>query len=102
MNRSHPDGRRSWRHLVFWATCLLGLVHVSVAWAGQATSAPDPATRQRIAEQYGKLPLSFIQNRGQVPEPIEWYVQRPALHLAFTPQGQQIILRQGQGESART
>jgi hypothetical protein len=82
MNRSHRDEHRSWRHLVFWVACLLDLVLPSAAWplarpdglAPEATAAPvDAGTRQRVQDQYGKLPLSFIRNQGQVLAPIAWY-----------------------------
>ncbi|MDS4032118.1 MAG: IPTL-CTERM sorting domain-containing protein [Candidatus Contendobacter sp.] len=110
MNPSHRNERRSWRRLVFWAACLLGLVLPPAAWplawpdgqASEATAAPvDARTRQRVQDQYGKLPLSFIQNQGQAPAPIAWYVQRPGLNIAFMPQGQRLVLNQGQGEDAR-
>jgi hypothetical protein len=82
MNRLHSNERRSWRYLMFWAACLLGLVLPPAAWPlawpdGLAAPTPvapvDAGTRQRVQDQYGKLPLSFIRNQGQVLAPIAWY-----------------------------
>ena len=43
-------------------------------------------TRQKIWETYGKLPIAFMPNRGQVHQQIHYYSERPGLGIFFTPQ----------------
>ncbi|UCH51825.1 MAG: SBBP repeat-containing protein [Chloroflexota bacterium] len=42
------------------------------------------ATKENIQEAYGKLPLLFIQNQGQLDESVEYYVKSPSQTLYFT------------------
>lgn len=59
------------------------------------------AKHSRILEDYGKLPLSFIENRGQVDERVEYYLQTSAYSLYFTRHGHALRLTQGQGEETK-
>src|SRR4051812_7602934 len=42
------------------------------------------ATRARLAKSYGKLPLSFIANRGQLDRRVAYYVPGRDKSLYFT------------------
>ncbi len=42
------------------------------------------AAKQDILETYGRLPLLFIQNQGQLNETVEYYVKSPSQTLYFT------------------
>ncbi|MGH7372580.1 MAG: SBBP repeat-containing protein, partial [Candidatus Methylomirabilales bacterium] len=46
---------------------------------------PDTATRTRISEAYGKLPLSFEVNRGQTDEQVRFLARGPGYTLFLTP-----------------
>ncbi|WP_197216352.1 SBBP repeat-containing protein [Cytobacillus firmus] len=41
---------------------------------------------QNIWESYGKLPIAFIPNRGQIHQNAHFYTQRSGLGILFTPQ----------------
>ncbi len=74
--------------------------------ASVATSTPPPAElpaadRARIQSNFGKLPLSFIENRGQADERIAYYTQSPGRSLAFTQDGHALRLTQGKGDDAK-
>lgn len=57
--------------------------------AAQASSAKRPrvddATRQRIFEAYGRLPLSFEPNRGQAPAEYQYLVHGSNYELRLAP-----------------
>jgi hypothetical protein len=41
-------------------------------------------TQQKLWESYGKLPLTFIPNAGQVHEDVRYYIQKPSRMFYFT------------------
>ena len=45
------------------------------------------ATRQQVLEAYGKLPLYFIENQGQLDARVAYYIQGRDKSVYFTPQG---------------
>lgn len=61
----------------------------------QAASANSPSgltpadneTRSRAAENFGKLPLNFVENRGQMDKRVAYYVQGRDKTVYFTNQG---------------
>lgn len=53
----------------------------------QREEPPPPQAQQVQAVQaYGKLPLSFTENRGQVAEPVRFYIRGSQGSVFFTPQ----------------
>ncbi len=58
----------------------------------------EKASRQ---ESYGRLPLYFIENRGQVDRKVQFYAQGPGQRLAFTSREAVLSLRQGNGKVAQ-
>ena len=63
-------------------------------------TSPDSATRARIEENFGKLPLYFIENRGQMDSQVAYYVKGHDKSLFFTSQGVTFLLREeGDGSS---
>ena len=55
------------------------------ASADQATTATrDAAARTRIAENFGKLPLSFEINKGQLDESVKFLSHGPGYDLFLT------------------
>ena len=69
---------RSTKHVAS-AAAGIGIIAVGVAiWTGSAASArgfaPVPDTRQ-ILNTYAKLPLAFVENRGQTDARVRYYAQ---------------------------
>ncbi len=48
---------------------------------------PDQATQVRVIESYGKLPLSFIRNDGQIDEKVKYYEKSRGHSTYFTKEG---------------
>lgn len=48
---------------------------------------PEGATTAKIQAALGKLPLYFIENRGQLDPQVAYYVQGKATTIYFTAQG---------------
>ena len=69
-----------------------------------AKAKPEPLGAQERAEildNYGKLPLSFIENRGQTDKSVAYYLQSSAYSLYFTRGGHALRLTQGQDDAAK-
>lgn len=45
-----------------------------------------PANAKQIQAAYGRLPLTFVPNRGQTDSRVRFSARAPGFHLAFTPQ----------------
>jgi hypothetical protein len=58
----------------------------------------EKASRQ---ESYGRLPLYFIENRGQVDRKVQFYAQGPGQRLAFTSREAVLSLSQSEGKIAK-
>ena len=52
----------------------------------RATASERP-TGESIRNAYGKLPLCFIENQGQVDSRVKFYIKRPGQTLYFTENG---------------
>src|SRR5262245_7073030 len=50
-------------------------------------SSADKQTRARVADSFGKLPLYFVENRGQIDKRVSYYVQGSDKTVYFTDQG---------------
>ncbi len=81
--------------LSLFAAATLALFGLSLASA--APAAPEPAEvsaaeRARITESFGKLPLYFIENQGQMDGEVSHYLQGRDKSIYFTPQGVTFVL----------
>ena len=47
----------------------------------------DQAAKVRMAQSYGRLPMYFIENRGQVDKQVKYYARGPGHTLFFTKEG---------------
>jgi len=45
----------------------------------------EPAARDRIVESFGKLPLYFVENHGQLDERVAYYIQGSDKTIYFSP-----------------
>lgn len=55
--------------------------------SSSSTAPANQETRARVAESFDKLPLNFIENRGQMDERVAYYVQGHDKTVYFTDQG---------------
>jgi len=47
----------------------------------------EAATRARVEQSFGQLPLIFVENQGQINEQVAYYVQGGDKDIYFTPEG---------------
>jgi hypothetical protein len=66
--------------------------------AVSGAAAPEKADRESILEAYGKLPLYFIENQGQLDPKVRFYVKTSGQTLYFTDEG--IVFDLLRGEKA--
>src|SRR5260370_27581225 len=52
---------------------------------GPSANAPSPASKQKVAEEYGKLPLSFEANHGQTDPKVKFLSRGPGYQLFLLP-----------------
>ena len=73
---------------------------------GEATangkSGVDDATKIQMQETYGKLPLYFIQNDGQIDEKVKFYEKGSGHATYFTKEGVYITLVRGEKSDDRS
>jgi hypothetical protein len=65
--------------------------------AAAAPVEPDKATQVRFNEAYGKLPLSFEANQGQVEDRVKYLSRGDGFNLFLTPTETVLVLRTGSG-----
>src|SRR5207249_3230790 len=63
--------------------------------------APSPEQRRKALESYGRLPLFFIENQGQVDGPITYYLKGPGHSVYFGADAVYLRLTQGRGAEAK-
>ena len=87
------------RKSVFVAISLLLLASLILQYrttiprnGGVALSAAQEATKQQVREAYGKLPLYFIENQGQLDSQVAYYIQGGDKSIYFTGSGVTIAL----------
>jgi Ca2+-binding RTX toxin-like protein len=83
---------------------LLALVSVACSPLAhtEKPSAPGPEGKPLPSEALARLPLSFVENRGQVPDgDIAHYVNTPSTSIGFTPTGLRLALTDTQGTAQR-
>ena len=72
-------------------TCTAGFLAAFALYAD--TGVPDRATRARIDNSYGKLPLRFEANQGQQPAPVKFLSRGKDYTVFLTPDGATLSLR---------
>src|SRR5437667_245698 len=101
--RSHPGWGMFVRKVAVACSVLFGvlLVASSLGVNGfgfghprdrQSGPESDPGTTSRVREAFGTLPLSFVENRGQVDPQVAYYVPGHDTSVYFTRQGVTIAL----------
>ncbi len=63
--------------------------------------AVSPEQHRKVRETYGRLPLSFTENQGQVDARIAYYMQAPGRSVYFTTAGHALRLTQGKGDDIK-
>src|SRR5215470_1053460 len=59
-----------------------------------STTAPSPADKQRVIQEYGKLPLSFEANQGQTDPKVKFLSRGPGYQLFLLPDEAVLSLQQ--------
>ena len=65
----------------------VGLADVNAASTKSIPEKTDHAVRAQVNENYGKLPLSFIRNDGQLNEKVQYYEKGSGHSTYFTSEG---------------
>lgn len=68
---------------------------------GVTAKPKDTSERTRILEQYGRLPLAFVENPGETVGGTAFVMNAAAFSLQFRDDGHLLNLAQGRGEAAR-
>lgn len=71
------------------------------AWSKTNVTAAKKPVRERILEDYGKLPIYFVENQGQVDKRVGYYLQSPGFSLYITKDGHALRLTQGKGDGVK-
>jgi len=71
----------------FFINLLLVVFCLTPALADNSVVGPDDSARTRVAESYGKLPLSFIENRGHLDDRVLYYLKGSQGMIYFTREG---------------
>ena len=74
------------KHLARIMFCLIVLAMAGQGWGAATAELQRPETA-RVQGAYGKLPLYFIENKGQVDSAVSYYVQGADTTLYFTREG---------------
>ncbi|MGH9433410.1 MAG: SBBP repeat-containing protein, partial [Terriglobia bacterium] len=69
----------------------------SAATRGPQQAAPNAATRARVIQTYGKLPLAFEANLGQTDPQVKFLARGSGYTLFLTGDGAVLALRQAEG-----
>jgi hypothetical protein len=77
----------------FWIAILLALLCLGLACSKKEsteeeakTTEAQQAQKAQVVQAYGKLPLTFTENRGQVAEPVRFYIRGPRGTVYYTPE----------------
>jgi hypothetical protein len=79
------------------------LLFASCCTAPSSPNVPGPVSARAapaIGQQLAGLPLSFIENRGQIDGPVDYYVQGSDASVYLTPSGMTVALSDGELRSA--
>src|SRR5262245_35317622 len=95
---NHASKRFSLALIIFLASGFFGLVTPFDGRAqGAAALLPSPRPPRAALDVYGKLPLYFVENRGQTDNRVAFYIQGSDKTIYFTDEGLTIRLM-GNGE----
>jgi len=103
MNSPIPPFTRSNR-----AVLVIGIVCLVITFAGvifvaarndDAKPKTDPSLTARVADRFGRLPLSFEANRGQVEQPVKFLSNGPGYRLFLTANEAVLSLRKPQADT---
>jgi len=86
-----PEKEEAMRHKIILGWVALSILSLMLVFPlsdilpqNHNSSTPDIPTKENTVETFGKLPLLFIQNQGQLDEAVEYYLKAPAQTLYFT------------------
>jgi len=79
---------------------IVAIAAISIGGASPLAAGPATPTQARVAEAYGKLPLSFEANEGQVDKTVKFLSRGQGYTLFLTPAEAVLSLRGSQHETA--
>jgi hypothetical protein len=91
--------------LCLWPDLSVCLTSFAIIFVGARNEGPADAAalttdaRARIAQSFGKLPLSFEINKGQVEQPVKFVSRGPGYVLFLTPAEAVLTLEKPRKES---
>jgi len=65
------------------------------------TAGPSSLSKAQVAESYGRLPLFFTENQGQVDSQVKFYTRGQGHAVFFTPEGMVLSLSRAADEAKR-
>jgi hypothetical protein len=103
MTRStHPESMcrapAAWQRLL--SVCAL-VVTAGLMVGSPLARAVTESERTRVLDNYGKLPITFVENRGQADAAIAYYLHAPGHSVYFARDGHALRLTQGHGSTAQ-
>jgi hypothetical protein len=80
---------------------LILLLAAALSSAASADAGPNDAeSRSRLIKAYGRLPLSFEENRGQADSRVKFLSRGSGYSLSLTPNGAVLALTSAAGSTA--
>ena len=88
-------------NLKTWLAIVVFLVTAGFTLSAEAVDKPDGGVS--VDRDFGKMPLYFIENQGQLDKDVGFYVQGSDKTLYFTPQGVTFVLtgKASEGEAPK-
>ena len=72
---------------IFSSIFLFVVFFATSSFPASQSITPDSATKTKVLASYGKLPLSFIENKGQVNKTVSYYLKGRQGTIYFTQEG---------------
>jgi hypothetical protein len=90
--------------LLVFVPLISGAAESGAATSGQndKNAAANGAVRARVINSYGRLPLYFVENRGQLGPQVRYYEKGAGHATFFTPDGLVLSLSRGSAEKAKS
>ncbi|MFN3481240.1 MAG: hypothetical protein ACK415_12765, partial [Thermodesulfovibrionales bacterium] len=76
-------------------------IALSILFSGVTFAKVSEKERLRIQEAYGRIPLHFIKNNGQVEEKVLFYEKGSGQGVYFTKEGIYLVLTIKEGKSEK-
>ena len=72
---------------LFLTVCFILIFFATPSLSSPKPIETDTAIKTKVIESYGKLPLSFIENQGQINKNVAYYLKGREATINFTKEG---------------